>query len=82
MYLGGCDHHFMPATAIFQKFYFLKKDSKIQELFCVNLSSHFRSLLRKTDLYAPRVTVSLMQKGTCYQLEPSSLRVSTLFFVF
>ena len=32
MYLGGCGHHFMAATTIFQKFYFLKKASKIQEI--------------------------------------------------
>ena len=32
MYLGGGGHHFMPATAIFQKLYFLKIASKIQEI--------------------------------------------------
>ena len=32
MYLCGCGHHFMPATAIFRKYNFFKKASKIQEI--------------------------------------------------
>lgn len=32
MYLCGCGYHFMPATAIFWKYNFFKKASKIQEI--------------------------------------------------
>ena len=46
MYLCGCGHHFMPATAIFRKYNFFKKASKIQEIlkksfFCISSGNFY-----------------------------------------